>query len=103
MSESVKALYENPRLIFDICLFGISGFVGVFCLVYIIGRYSAVLAMILTSCRKVISLSLSYWLFPKPLTIHFIFASILVFGGVGLHTYSRVRFYFIFNNLNLFS
>jgi len=51
-------------------------------LIKIFGSY---VAMTVTSCRKVVSILLSFILFPKQITSYFILSSILIFTGLFVH------------------
>jgi len=51
-------------------------------LIKIFGSY---VAMTVTSCRKVVSIVLSFILFPKQLTSYFLLSSILIFTGLFVH------------------
>jgi uncharacterized membrane protein len=53
--------------------------------------YGAFITITTTSCRKCVSIGLSFLLFPKPLTWRFIFAIILVFIGIGINIYFKQK------------
>ena len=72
-------------------MFGCSAFFGVLFVLPMIRRFGAFIAMTATSCRKAVSLSLSYLLFPNEFTTRTAIAVILVFSGLGVHIFEKNR------------
>jgi len=81
--------YEHPMAYLWMLGIILTAYVGLRFVLGLIKVYGSFVAMTVTSCRKVVSISLSFILFPKPLTVHFIVASILVSCGIFLHIYTK--------------
>lgn len=56
----------------------------------IIEGFGSFVAMTVTSCRKFLSISLSFLFFPKPLSPYFAAAAFCVLSGLFIHIYSKV-------------
>ena len=71
-------------------MFSVLRTAGSQCLLQIISAYGVFHSELVCTSRKAVTISLSFILFPKPLTLGFVLACLLVFSGlaVGLH---RVR------------
>lgn len=52
---------------------------------------SALTTQIITSCRKALTIILSFVVFAKPFTIGYLFGAMLVFVGVGMHVFSSEK------------
>jgi len=81
--------YERPvAYLYMLCVVS-AAYVGIRFVLVLIRVYGSFVAMTITSCRKVVSIVLSFILFPKVVTMHFIVASSLVFFGIFLHIYTK--------------
>lgn len=81
--------YEHPEAYFYISLFSLFGYVGVTFVLAMIKLFGAFVAVTVTSCRKFVTLGLSFVFFPKNVTIHYLIASLLVLAGVSCHIYVK--------------
>lgn len=81
--------WENPVVYLYIFLFSACGYVGANFVLVTIKLFGAFLATTITSCRKFITLILSFFIFPKPFTIHYAIATMLVVLGICAHIYAK--------------
>eukprot|EP01126_Amoeba_proteus_P034759 TRINITY_DN3476_c0_g1_i3.p1 TRINITY_DN3476_c0_g1~~TRINITY_DN3476_c0_g1_i3.p1 ORF type:complete len:400 (-),score=66.52 TRINITY_DN3476_c0_g1_i3:606-1805(-) len=86
---AVMLCMEFPGLVVWLLVFSLTGYLGLICVVTSLKLYGAFAAVTITSTRKMISISLSFILFPKPLSLLFITAVIFVFTGIFLHIYAK--------------
>eukprot|EP00761_Pharyngomonas_kirbyi_P012271 gb/GECH01012298.1/.p1 GENE.gb/GECH01012298.1/~~gb/GECH01012298.1/.p1 ORF type:complete len:328 (+),score=43.76 gb/GECH01012298.1/:1-984(+) len=86
---AVKFCFENPSALGLLVLYSSLGFVGVMFFMAMMKRFGAFAAVTTTSCRKVVTLLLSFVVFPKPVTPMFGLAVGLVFSGVAVNIFSK--------------
>jgi adenosine 3'-phospho 5'-phosphosulfate transporter B3 len=84
------SLLRHPEAYFYMVFFSGVGYIGVTFVLALIKMYGAFIAVTVTSCRKFVTLGLSFVIFPKPITIHYYIASVLVFVGISCHVYAKV-------------
>jgi len=73
----------------QLTLYGACSWVGVCCFIGLTRSWGATAAVVATNSRKLLSIVLSFLLFPKPFKTSFAFSGLAVVGGVLLHTYSK--------------
>ncbi len=88
---SITFLMTHPTKVALIIGTCIIGYFGCSLILTCMKLYGAFITITTTSCRKCVSIGLSFLLFPKPLTWRFIFAIILVFIGIGINIYSKQK------------
>ena len=66
-------------------LYGTSSWVGVCCFIGLTRRWGATAAVVATNTRKLLSVALSFVLFPKPLSLGFVLSGAAAIGGVAVH------------------
>lgn len=81
--------WQNPIVYLYIFFFSACGYVGANFVLVTIKLFGAFLTTTITSCRKFITLILSFFIFPKPFTIHYLIATILVVIGICAHIYAK--------------
>ena len=81
--------WNNPIAYVYILLFSGCGYVGANFVLVMIKLFGAFITTTVTSCRKFITLVLSFFFFPKPFTIHYLIATVLVIVGISLHIYAK--------------
>lgn len=62
---------------------------GVLCFAQLIKRFDVVLATAITTVRKILTILLSFVLYPKPFTPMYVVGMLVFLGGVGVQTYHR--------------
>jgi adenosine 3'-phospho 5'-phosphosulfate transporter B3 len=85
----VSWLLNNGHQLLWIILFGCCGFCGVTAVFLLIQEQGVVVAVTVTSARKAATVLFSYMLFPKPISLVHVLASILFFIGVWLNVISK--------------
>eukprot|EP01060_Flectonema_neradi_P038056 TRINITY_DN7882_c0_g1_i1.p1 TRINITY_DN7882_c0_g1~~TRINITY_DN7882_c0_g1_i1.p1 ORF type:complete len:603 (+),score=69.38 TRINITY_DN7882_c0_g1_i1:41-1810(+) len=80
--EAMDFVRNNPLFLVLVLAAGVSSFIGTRAIIQIISSYDSSTAVLITSIRKVVTLLLSYFFFPKPWTInHFIGITMVIVGG----------------------
>lgn len=72
-------------------LYGASSWVGVCCFVTLTRSFGATAAVVATNARKLLTVTLSFLLFPKPFTAAYALSGAAVVAGVTLHARARKR------------
>eukprot|EP01027_Heterolobosea_sp_BB2_P014210 GEZU01020436.1.p1 GENE.GEZU01020436.1~~GEZU01020436.1.p1 ORF type:complete len:139 (+),score=31.71 GEZU01020436.1:119-535(+) len=88
---SVSYFMDKPSAFFVMVLFSTLGFIGSNFFFAMMKEFGVLVSVTTTSCRKVVTLLLSFVLFPKPFGISFLASAALVFAGVGMNIYSKNR------------
>lgn len=76
---------EHPEAMTAVLAYCLCGVVGESFVMSLIKRFGALSAVISTSVRKAFTMVISFFLFARPWTSTYIFASMLVWAGVALH------------------
>ena len=69
--------------------YSLTSFCGVMFILPMIRRFGAFVAMTVTSCRKALSLGLSFILFPNEFSLRMAVAIIMIFCGIAAHIYAK--------------
>ena len=70
----------------------LSGYLGVQCVHGLTKLFGILMTVTATSTRKVLSIVLSFIIFPKPIGISYVFAVLFVFSGVFIRVASKNLF-----------
>jgi len=81
--------WNKPYVYICMILFSIFGYLGIQFVLVMIKLFDAFVAMTVTTCRKIITIALSFLFFPKPFTFQYFVAAVFVFGGMYVHIYSK--------------
>ena len=73
----------------QLLLYGACSWVGVCCFVGLTRSWGATAAVVATNSRKLLTIVLSFILFPKPINASIVGSGLAVVGGVLLHTYAK--------------
>eukprot|EP00961_Rhodomonas_salina_P201947 2724053-Rhodomonas_salina.1 len=88
--ELAEAVQAADRQIWATLLFwALCNMLGIVCLLRIVGKFSAVTAVLTSFVRKLSSITISFTFFPKPLTMSHVLGIVLVFGAIGAHSYHK--------------
>jgi adenosine 3'-phospho 5'-phosphosulfate transporter B3 len=74
---------------FRLCIYGACSWVGVCCFIALTRSWGATAAVVATNARKLLTVALSFILFPKVFSASFALSGLAVVAGVGVHSYSR--------------
>jgi len=84
------SIYVRPLFVPSVIIGNFLGFLGVNLIVNLINATDAVVAMMVTSVRKMLTLSLSFLVFfPRPFTIFHVIGAFMVFSGIFFHVTVR--------------
>ncbi|CAF1303806.1 unnamed protein product [Rotaria sordida] len=70
-------------------IFSIFGYLGIDIVLTLIKEYGALICVTVTTCRKAITIILSFTLFSKPFVFDYIWSGLIVIIGIYLNIYSR--------------
>ncbi|ESP02474.1 hypothetical protein LOTGIDRAFT_138397 [Lottia gigantea] len=70
-------------------IFSITGYLGVNIVLTLVKSFGALTAVTVTTCRKAITIILSFIFFAKPFTINYIWSGCIVLLGIYLNLYSK--------------
>ncbi|KAK3278678.1 hypothetical protein CYMTET_13399 [Cymbomonas tetramitiformis] len=73
---------QHPYVNLNLSGIGVALFFGVFCMTRLIKKAGSVFAVGVSTCRKVVTVVLSYVFFPKPLETNHFVGGLLVLGGL---------------------
>ncbi|XKL69506.1 hypothetical protein PGB90_007275 [Kerria lacca] len=86
--------YQFPIVYFQAFLFSVSGYLGVQVVLTLVRTCGALTAVTITTCRKAMSVVISFMFFKKPFTINYIWAGLLIVLGIYLNVLGK-------NNVNV--
>lgn len=89
--EAVAFCFKNPVVYAYIFLFSLSGYFGVNVVLNLVKMYGALIAVTVTTCRKGVTMVLSFLLFTKPFTMQYVWSGFIVLVGIYLNVYSKNR------------
>jgi len=89
LAPGIHFFITHPRSMLMVILTCIIGYIGCYLVLTCMKIYGAFITVTTTSCRKCVSIFLSFLLFPKPLTWRFAFAMVFVFIGIAINIYSK--------------
>ena len=72
-------------------MFGVCGYVGLLFVLPMITIFGSFVAMTVTSCRKALTLMVSFVMFANEFSSMHLLAVALVFGGIALHIAAKNR------------
>lgn len=87
--EATMFCFKNPVVFFYTFIFSLTGYLGVNVVLNLVKIYGALIAVTVTTCRKAITICLSFILFTKPFTIQYVWSGFIVVIGIYLNIYSK--------------
>ncbi|XP_062506611.1 adenosine 3'-phospho 5'-phosphosulfate transporter 2-like [Corticium candelabrum] len=69
--------------------FSLTGYIGILFVLSLVKSFGALVAVTVTTCRKALTMVLSFFFFSKPFTIQYVWSGILVLFGIGLNVYNK--------------
>eukprot|EP01121_Diplochlamys_sp_Union-15-3_P022244 TRINITY_DN9407_c0_g1_i4.p1 TRINITY_DN9407_c0_g1~~TRINITY_DN9407_c0_g1_i4.p1 ORF type:complete len:330 (+),score=16.35 TRINITY_DN9407_c0_g1_i4:35-1024(+) len=73
---------NNKEIWINLIICGILDYIVIHTIATLVKRFGAVTTTMVTSCRKVVTIVLSFYLFPKPFTMQHVFGAVLVFSAI---------------------
>uniref|UniRef100_H2YAE5 Adenosine 3'-phospho 5'-phosphosulfate transporter 2 n=1 Tax=Ciona savignyi TaxID=51511 RepID=H2YAE5_CIOSA len=87
--KAVIVLKSNINIIFALFLFSFTGYIGILFVLHLVRTFGALLAVTVTTCRKAVSMVLSFVFFAKPFSIMYVWGGLLVLVGISVNIYSK--------------
>lgn len=88
--SSIQFWNEHPTRTYGYALiFSVFGYLGIDIVLTLIKEYGALICVTVTTCRKAITIILSFTLFSKPFVFDYIWSGLIVVFGIYLNVYSR--------------
>lgn len=89
--EPMRFVMERPTLLVRIFVFAFSGYIGLQFVLALVRIFGAFIAVTVTTCRKALSIIVSFMFFTKPFTIQYVWSGMIVVFGIFLNVYSKNR------------
>ncbi|XP_041358037.1 adenosine 3'-phospho 5'-phosphosulfate transporter 2-like isoform X1 [Gigantopelta aegis] len=70
-------------------IFSITGYIGVNIVLTLVKTFGALVAVTVTTCRKAVTIILSFMFFAKPFTLQYLWSALVVVLGIYLNLYSK--------------
>ncbi|GFN93276.1 adenosine 3'-phospho 5'-phosphosulfate transporter 2-like [Plakobranchus ocellatus] len=70
-------------------IFSITGYLGLYVVLTLVRSFGALIAVTVTTCRKAVTIILSFLFFTKPFTPQYIWSGLVVVLGIYLNLYSK--------------
>lgn len=90
LTQSVRTCSQNPPFTYGFCLlFALTGYLGIQVVLILVRTSGALAAATVTTCRKAISIVISFLFFAKPFTFQYLWSGLLVVLGIYLNVCSK--------------
>ncbi|XP_076319994.1 LOW QUALITY PROTEIN: adenosine 3'-phospho 5'-phosphosulfate transporter 2 [Tachypleus tridentatus] len=83
-------------------LFSLAGFCGVQLVLALIRTFGAFVAVTVTTCRKAVTIILSFIIFSKPFDYQYLWSGLIILLGIYLNFYNKQKHNWNFHQCNLF-
>jgi len=88
--EGFKFFAQHPLETYGYAfIFSLTGYVGISFVLSLIRIFGALLAVTVTTCRKAVSIIISFMMFTKPFTIQYVWSGLIVLIGIFLNVYQK--------------
>lgn len=72
-------------------IFSVTGYLGINIVLHLVKNFGALIAVTVTTCRKAVTIAMSFIFFTKPFTYQYLWAGLLVSFGIYLNLFSKNR------------
>lgn len=72
-------------------IFSLTGYIGVNIVLTLVKTFGALIAVTVTTCRKAVTIILSFIFFTKPFTFQYVWSGLIVVLGIYLNVYSKYK------------
>ncbi|XP_071965075.1 adenosine 3'-phospho 5'-phosphosulfate transporter 2-like [Antedon mediterranea] len=69
--------------------FSLTGYFGIMFVLQLVRQFGALTAVTITTCRKAVTMAMSFLFFAKPFTIQYVWSGLIVLFGIFLNVYSK--------------
>jgi len=88
--RGISQCIQHPDMILYLVMFGFLGSVGVQFVYLLMKSFGSLVTVMVTSCRKAMTVSLSFILFPdKKFTKYHFFSILMIASGIGINYYGK--------------
>lgn len=74
-------------------IFSLTGYLGITFVLTLVRAFGALLAVTVTTCRKAVTIILSFVLFTKPFVFQYVWSGMIVLCGIALNIYQKNKTY----------
>ncbi|XP_077990937.1 adenosine 3'-phospho 5'-phosphosulfate transporter 2-like [Glandiceps talaboti] len=86
---------KQPRQTYGYAfIFSVTGYLGISFVLALVKSFGALVAVTVTTCRKAVTMVLSFMFFTKPFTINYVWSGLIIVLGIMLNVYSKNKIYF---------
>eukprot|EP00741_Cyanophora_paradoxa_P022009 tig00021432_g21246.t1 len=89
LAAALRFCSGRPELYALMLVFGFFSYLGTYAVLVLVERFGAVTCVVVTSCRKLLTIVLSFLLFPKALHVGHLLATGLLAAGMLLEGYAK--------------
>jgi len=82
---------NNPFIVFNLFFYSLLLYIGIKALLSIVQHYGVIAAVMIANFRKLCTMSLSFLMFPKTVSINHLIGGALVLTGVLLSSHVKVK------------
>lgn len=87
--EGINFCSQVPSVYFYALLFSLSGYLGIQIVLTLVRTCGALVAVTVTTCRKAVTIILSFLFFAKPFTFQYVWSGLLIVLGIYLNVLSK--------------
>jgi len=85
----VWLVFTDVQIMTNLFLFSLTGYIGVKFVLRLVQNFGALLAVTVTTCRKIVTIALSFVLFNKPFSQWYLLGGVLVVVGIFMNVHSK--------------
>jgi len=85
----VWLVFTDVQVMTNLFLFSLTGYIGVKFVLRLVQNFGALLAVTVTTCRKIVTIALSFVLFNKPFSQWYLLGGVLVVVGIFMNVHSK--------------
>eukprot|EP00276_Gloeochaete_wittrockiana_P008883 CAMPEP_0184660206 /NCGR_PEP_ID=MMETSP0308-20130426/32862_1 /TAXON_ID=38269 /ORGANISM="Gloeochaete witrockiana, Strain SAG 46.84" /LENGTH=306 /DNA_ID=CAMNT_0027100603 /DNA_START=303 /DNA_END=1223 /DNA_ORIENTATION=- len=89
MWRGIKLSTDDPEVFFWMLVYGAVSYVGFFFVLALVNRFGAVTCVVVTSTRKLLTIVLSFIMFPKPFNIWYVWGTLALAFGSAISIYMK--------------
>ena len=82
LQEAISYTLANPRALYLMVVYTFLAYIAITFHMALVKEFGGIVTVLVGNTRKAITIVLSFILFPKPLSIYYLFGGILVFGSL---------------------
>ncbi|KAK3601980.1 hypothetical protein CHS0354_025491 [Potamilus streckersoni] len=90
LMPAVRFFHEHPVETYGYAaIFSLTGYLGLIVVLTLVKRFGALMSVTVTTCRKAVTILLSFLFFTKPFTFQYVWSGLIVILGIYLNIYSK--------------